>query len=261
MRSPFLQATGLLKYIGLFLSGVCHQLPEHSLFVAGVQMPLCARCMGLYFGAALGLYSSWWRGRSRASKFPPGNVLILLSVFFTFYIVDGLNSYFYFFAGRPALYTPNNFLRLAAGMASGLSLSLLVLPLFNCTLWRKPDNERIITAERELFVILLQAIALGWLLQSDISVLLYPLLLASLLSVLSLLTLVNTTIVALLFHREQHVGSWGEAWFFLILGLGLSIIEVSSLALLRHLSALALSVSSSENGLSFNPFILIFEAI
>ncbi|MBC7262568.1 MAG: DUF2085 domain-containing protein, partial [Chloroflexi bacterium] len=115
-----------MKYIGLFLSGVCHQFPEHSFFIAGVQMPLCARCTGTYLGALLGLCASWWRGRSRASRFPPRNILILLMLFFGFWAADGLNSYYYFFIGKPALYTPNNSLRLVAGMISGLSLSLLV---------------------------------------------------------------------------------------------------------------------------------------
>ena len=34
---------------------VCHQLPERSFFLAGRQLPVCARCTGLYLGVALGL--------------------------------------------------------------------------------------------------------------------------------------------------------------------------------------------------------------
>jgi len=33
---------------------VCHQLPARSFHVWGAQMPVCARCTGIYFGAALG---------------------------------------------------------------------------------------------------------------------------------------------------------------------------------------------------------------
>jgi len=32
---------------------VCHQRPERSFFLAGHQLPVCARCTGLYVGAAL----------------------------------------------------------------------------------------------------------------------------------------------------------------------------------------------------------------
>ena len=32
---------------------VCHQRPERSFFLLGLQMPVCARCVGLYTGAAI----------------------------------------------------------------------------------------------------------------------------------------------------------------------------------------------------------------
>jgi predicted membrane protein DUF2085 len=32
---------------------VCHQRPERSFFLFGIQMPVCARCLGLYVSAAL----------------------------------------------------------------------------------------------------------------------------------------------------------------------------------------------------------------
>ena len=34
---------------------ICHQIPERSFFWAGQQLPVCARCTGLYVSAALGL--------------------------------------------------------------------------------------------------------------------------------------------------------------------------------------------------------------
>lgn len=33
---------------------VCHQLPERSFLLAGTPLPVCARCTGIYAGAALG---------------------------------------------------------------------------------------------------------------------------------------------------------------------------------------------------------------
>jgi uncharacterized membrane protein len=33
-------------------SVICHQLPERSFHLAGFQLPVCARCLGIYAGAA-----------------------------------------------------------------------------------------------------------------------------------------------------------------------------------------------------------------
>lgn len=40
-------------------SVICHQLPERSFFVDGRQLPVCARCTGLYLGGVAGL-AAWW---------------------------------------------------------------------------------------------------------------------------------------------------------------------------------------------------------
>ena len=44
--------TALLYIAGSF---VCHQLPDRSFHVSGIQLPVCARCTGLYLGAAAGM--------------------------------------------------------------------------------------------------------------------------------------------------------------------------------------------------------------
>ncbi len=36
-----------------FASGVCHQRPERSFSLAGAQLPVCARCFGLYLSGAI----------------------------------------------------------------------------------------------------------------------------------------------------------------------------------------------------------------
>ena len=47
---------------------VCHQQASRSFHIGGVQMPVCARCAGLYFGGALGVLVPLLAGRSRWSK-------------------------------------------------------------------------------------------------------------------------------------------------------------------------------------------------
>ena len=38
---------------------VCHQRPERSFHLSGVQLPVCARCAGLYWSAAAGAIAAW----------------------------------------------------------------------------------------------------------------------------------------------------------------------------------------------------------
>ena len=44
-------AAAVLYAAGSF---ICHQIPERSFHLNGFQLPVCARCFGLYVGAALG---------------------------------------------------------------------------------------------------------------------------------------------------------------------------------------------------------------
>ena len=48
---------------------VCHQRPERSFHLAGAQLPVCARCTGLYLSAALGILIVWARRPSFAAPF------------------------------------------------------------------------------------------------------------------------------------------------------------------------------------------------
>ena len=42
---------GVMYAVGSF---ICHQLPERSFHFQGAQLPVCARCLGLYSGGAVG---------------------------------------------------------------------------------------------------------------------------------------------------------------------------------------------------------------
>ena len=45
-------APAIVFPIGLF---ICHQRPERSFFINGLQMAVCARCTGVYVGAAIAM--------------------------------------------------------------------------------------------------------------------------------------------------------------------------------------------------------------
>ncbi len=50
-RNPVSEAGALVYLAGGFL---CHQRPDRSFHAWGLQLPVCARCFGLYAGALLG---------------------------------------------------------------------------------------------------------------------------------------------------------------------------------------------------------------
>ena len=70
VAAPFLSipVAGVLYATG---SLICHQLPDRSFHLQGVQLPVCARCFGVYGGAAVGSVAGataagrrwlvWWR--------------------------------------------------------------------------------------------------------------------------------------------------------------------------------------------------------
>lgn len=71
---------------GTYLVGslICHQRPDRSFRLWGVQMPVCARCAGLYFGGAVGVLVAGARhtksrgvGRAPRMASPVLRVLVL----------------------------------------------------------------------------------------------------------------------------------------------------------------------------------------
>lgn len=63
LHSHTFAAPAALVYAGA--SRICHQRPERSFHLAGTQLPVCARCAGLYFSAAVGALGGWVSGRRR----------------------------------------------------------------------------------------------------------------------------------------------------------------------------------------------------
>ena len=55
---------------------ICHQKAERSFTIAGRQMPVCGRCVGLYAAGAMGAVAAWLAGR-RSTSDPVTRVLVL----------------------------------------------------------------------------------------------------------------------------------------------------------------------------------------
>jgi uncharacterized membrane protein len=58
-------------------SQLCHQRADRSFHLLGAQLPVCARCLGIYAGAAFGaLVALGARPRAMLAKVPPRLLLI-----------------------------------------------------------------------------------------------------------------------------------------------------------------------------------------
>jgi hypothetical protein len=80
--SPAVRTPLYLFAVAVYAVGsvVCHQLPERSFHLWGRQLPVCARCTGIYAGAALAVMFRWGksvfqdpRRRLVAQAFRPAN--------------------------------------------------------------------------------------------------------------------------------------------------------------------------------------------
>lgn len=212
---------------------ICHQIPARSFFLAGQQLPLCARCTGTFLGAILGLTAMIVLGRGRASRLPALPVLGVLVLFMGLWAFDGLNSYLTFFPNAPHLYEPQNWLRLTTGTLSGLTMMTLVWPLWNLTVWRHTAAVPVLKNLWELAALLPFAALLIVVVQAQIGFLLYPLALLSTLGVLLLLILINSMAVAVALGREAYAQTWRQALAPMVVGAGLAVVQLAGLDLVR----------------------------
>lgn len=224
----------ILQFLRFLCGGVCHQLPERSLQIAGVPLPLCARCTGTYLGVAVGLLAVVAGGRLRAGRLPRWPALVALGVCFLLWAIDGVNSYLALFPGLPHLYEPRNTLRLLTGAFEGLALFLVAWPVAAATLLPHPRDERVISL-RGLALTLASAAAVVLVVSRQWPVALYATAVLSVLSLFGMFTLLNALVLAVIFHSEVALPARGQAMRFLGFALALAGLELILLSLLRRL--------------------------
>jgi uncharacterized membrane protein len=232
----------LLQKLKLVGYAICHRLPERSFVIGGQQLPLCARCTGIYLGVASNLSVMAMLRRWRSAQLPRPALLAVLFLFFLVMGLDGVNSYVTFFPGAPHLYEPRNWLRLSVGLLHGITLSALIYPIFNQTLWASVEWRPALRNFRELGLVLLIGLAGAGLVVLEIPALLYPLALVSSGGVLVMLGMINTTLVVTILRHENRFRTWQQAMPPMAVGLVLALLEVSGLDLFRAYLTQALNL-------------------
>ena len=117
--APPLYALALSVYA--FGHAICHQIPARSFQLSGVVLPVCARCTGIYAGAAAASLCLMAAGRLAAPAGTPtvsGSRRLLMAAF----LPTALTLVYEWTTGH----TPGNWIRAFAGLPLGAAVTWLV---------------------------------------------------------------------------------------------------------------------------------------
>jgi uncharacterized membrane protein len=247
-------AAALLVFIGWFINtppgllgkadaigyAVCHRISERSFHIGSIQLPLCARCSGMYLGAVTGLVFQSIIGWKRM-KIPHWSILALLAVFVGAFGIDGSNSYLYLLKqispgilpNIPNLYVPNNTLRLLTGSGMGLGLGVMLFPAFNQTVWGDGEDKPAITGWKWFGLLLGIQLVFDLLVLTEIPVVLYPLAIISTLGVWLLLSMVYSMVWVMIMGQDNKFTKLRQLWLPLLAGLTIAMIQTAAVDALR----------------------------
>jgi len=253
LGSAYIVALGVLLFApgGTFLErlraldgGICAQLPGHSFYPAGQQLPLCARNTGVYLGFASTMSVFAATGRLRASRLPPLPILTVLGGAIALMGIDGINSFF-LDLGLPHLYQPHNLLRLATGLGTGTAMAALVVPVTNSLLWREEDPHYSLGSWRELAVmpplLLLVFLAVASTTGPIGAPLLYPIAIISSAGLILALTSINIVFALGVSNRVGRFSTWRQIFPLFTLAAACAVLELMALFMLKSLALGALA--------------------
>ena len=247
-------AAALLVFIGWLLNtpagffgkadaigyAVCHRIGERSFHIGSYQLPLCARCSGMYLGAVTGLVFQSIIGWKR-SKIPHWSILALLVVFVAAFGIDGANSYLYLLKQVspgilpkiPNIYVPNNTLRLLTGSGMGLGMAVMLFPAFNQTVWADGEEKAAIPGWKAFGLLLGIQVLFDLLVLTESPIVLYPLAIISAAGVWLLLTIVYSMVWVMIMGQDNKFTKLRQLWLPLLAGLTIAMIQTAAIDMLR----------------------------
>jgi uncharacterized membrane protein len=244
----------LLVFVGWFLNtpaglfgkadaigyAVCHRIGERSFHIGSYQLPLCARCSGMYLGAVTGLVFQSLIGWKRL-KIPHWSIIALLVVFVAAFGIDGSNSYLYLLKQVspgilpkiPNIYVPNNTLRLLTGSGMGMGIAVMLFPAFNQTVWADGEDKPAIPGWKTFSLLLGIQLIFDLLVLSESPIVLYPLAIISALGVWLLLTIVYSMVWVMIMGQDNQFAKLRQLWLPLLAGLTIAMIQTAAIDALR----------------------------
>ena len=235
----YIAPPGLMGKLDTIGYAVCHRLSSHSLFVDGIQLPLCARCTGEFNAAAIALIFQGFISRKK-SKLPNRGIIAALILFFLAFAIDGSNSYLALlkqsygtpFMKIPNLYITNNVTRVFTGSGMGIAMASILYPMYNQTIWRVPEDKPALEwLQFGLLVGIVFLFDLGAL--SNLDPALYFIAILSTLGVLALLTMVFSIVWVMIMKQDNAFDHLGQLWLPAVAGLTLAFILIIGIDLFR----------------------------
>ncbi len=243
---------GILRKADYVGAAVCHRRLSHSFTIDAHQLPLCQRCSGTFPGALTGVLIHWglWR-RRRSIRFPRWTFFIPVFAFAALWALDGINSttadsQFYGlmqqWVQRPAGvgllgYAPQPWLRLLSGSLMGLSMSIILVPAFNQSLWSDGEESATLRSWHEMSLLIAVELAMAGLIylmtSSDSRLALWSVTIYSIVGVLTMFVLLGAMAFVLLSHRDAGIRGWRGAWIPMIWGLVFALLVVAAMDSIR----------------------------
>ena len=212
---------------------VCHRIPERSFKIGDRQMPMCARCTGLFLGAMLGLGFQLAQGRK--GKMPPIPAAILFGSLALAWVLDGINSFTMLTPVLPSLYQTQNWTRLVTGTGMGLAISAILLPAFIQTMFKTWEESSGFGMWHQVLIILGLGATLDILVLFEIPWLQYLFSLISAGSVFVLLTLIYSMVLVMMFKKENTYENITQLFISFTGGFILALLQIGAIDLVRYL--------------------------
>lgn len=225
---------GLLGKADAVGYAVCHRIDVRSFHLGERQLPLCARCSGMYLGAVLGFIYQAVVSRRRSGA-PSKGIILILGMLVLAFAVDGVNSFLSLMLDAPPLYEPQNWTRLLTGTGMGIVIAVAIYPAFNQTAWQDSDRRPAMGSMRTFLGLIILAFLLDLVVLTENSLVLYPLALISAAGVLGLLTVVYSMVWVMFLRTENSYQRLPQMALPLLGGFGFALLQIVLLDVGRYL--------------------------
>jgi hypothetical protein len=134
----------------------------------------------------------------------------------------------------PTPYDPALPIRSGTGLLTGLAIAVLMVPIFNQTIWKQSNPIVSLSKWRELAAALLLLAVIGAAGLSGWKPLLYPISIAAILGQVILMVSLGTMMAAILLRREGQVSNLTELAPLILVGLVAVIILLGATSAVRY---------------------------